>query len=1386
MKKFLALIATVAQLVSLSAGLFGAPAYAEETSNAIVSYSVDTMTKADGETIYPVNTQLDASDYNRYGITADATNIIWGVQRISPVINVGVDGLRFATRSPKKKTNSTVVDWNFTQDTVNNPAAMDGDGYIYESEFMVQIKEDSTYAVLNFNGKNAEGEDVKLAELRFSPNGSLKANAPNPGSVYAVNDWGAVSGNKRDIKVTSDTDYDNAGELLFIRAKIDFVNNKFSAWVVPRKDEAGEYTPVEPTDADLLVENMNMLSADAVQFTGISYDINSYAYGNAVWINNLSVEEYTPEVIVATPDPTPQPTAGHEEGIALKFAVLSDMQYGRASQKSGVSNLDYAGEKFKEAVRQVLEKAGGIDQLDVLMIPGDISHNSNPEEYQAFVKNLEEVIPSGSHTKVIFLRGNHDAKPDKQDNFVKYISEYDNTLTSANNVYDIYGYKFIMVSQDTQRANDEESTYPYIHSPETIEWFTNAVQNSSAEAAEEGKPVFVGMHPNALNTVYGSFVVDGMRNGEPYKSSYWGTNELYASMENCSNVITFSGHSHWDIANERSIHQKDFTSLNTGAVNNLEIEDCWDESFQPKRFGSNENESSGYYIEVGTDNKVTVHRMDFYREREFGEPWVIDVNDKENWQYTDDRDTNAPYFENDAAARVEDIGETSCKVTFTQAKDNETDVGHYKMELINQETGAADKTFTISSYYWQGDQAPKENYWNVTGLQPGTDYKAVITAYDSFYQESSNSLETDVFTTAQRVVKPAALASVSFTDDGIQDTSEYARFYGIEPRTYGETPISYNSDLNMYEAEFEREADGTGSSNFFKVMFDDERSSLMQGSDGYTIDVMFSPSELNKSNNIIGMAQSSGFDIETTPEGTLETYVRHNGAWVNPYPGSSLKVEAGKYYHITVTYDNSVVNVYNNGELVDSTPTSGAMEFYSEDDPNYGMVIGGDYNPTKEGETFVDQASAQNAFSGKIVFANIYDGALTSKEVAELNAKYEARKSLSTVDELASFIPTIEDEDLKAEGYKLMADSDLTDDMIGEFINKVNSGKSVDYSFYAKDIDAEYNAALDVSKYGMTVNTQSSTWSIAKFNGIDDCYTDALRFSMRTNAGDKNMMKMTFANDTVNNPEGLVFENGKYIYESDFQVLYKDDGYMQLSFTGKDANGTEGEIAALRFVTSSGSYKNTSEAYFVDADGNKIGNSILFKGSTDDAKNSAAVLHLKAEFDMSTGTYTAYLVQRKIEDNAYEGIEPTVQSQLVLNQPFNADGVMTLEGISADITESTVTNIFWLNNIEITGVNEDVAGDMTADITMDKAAMLETRAGTVSAQIINKTADTADMSLYFAQYDADGMLVGITKADKQIASGASETISADVTLDEACMDVKAFVWDSSMLSYAVE
>lgn len=190
----------------------------------------------------------------------------------------------------------------------------------------------------------------------------------------------------------------------------------------------------------------------------------------------------------------------------------------------------------------------------------------------------------------------------------------------------------------------------------------------------------------------------------------------------------------------------------------MEIENCWDESYAPKRFGSNEDESSGYYIEVTSDEKVIIHRMDFFRKTEFSDPWTVDVNDKANWKYTDDRDKDKPYFDTDTEIDVSNVSETSFRLNFIQAKDNTTDVNNYKVQIVNVATNEAVKTATPSSYYWlkHANQMPAKNYWDFSGLEAGKEYKAIITAYDTYYNEST-PIESEVFKTKSLPAMPDKL-----------------------------------------------------------------------------------------------------------------------------------------------------------------------------------------------------------------------------------------------------------------------------------------------------------------------------------------------------------------------------------------------------------------------------------------------------------------------------------------------------------------------------------------------------------------------------------------------------------------------------------------------------
>ena len=334
--------------------------------------------------------------------------------------------------------------------------------------------------------------------------------------------------------------------------------------------------------------------------------------------------------------------------------------------------------------------------------------------------------------------------PINNGNFVKAVRQYYDPDYVADFIEDVNGYQFVMVSQDTRRGNDDPSDYADIHSDKTGEWCGKAI--AQAEEKSAGKPVFVGMHPNTYDpevsggkpdvnsgTVFGSFPIDGFINQSAARSSYWATGSLYSAMKPYDNFITFSGHSHWTTANERSIHQRDFTSINTGAVNNMEIENAWDEPYQPKRFGSNENESNGYYITVNTDQKVNIERLDLYRmnrdnnvDARLGEDWVVDIAaGKAGFTYTENRDTEDPVFAEGAAVTVQHITATSAELIWDNRKVlDDTGVNNYWIEIVNKETNATEKIYTPSAYYWlPGDEMPEKNNQTDKGLSAETAYE---------------------------------------------------------------------------------------------------------------------------------------------------------------------------------------------------------------------------------------------------------------------------------------------------------------------------------------------------------------------------------------------------------------------------------------------------------------------------------------------------------------------------------------------------------------------------------------------------------------------------------------------------------------------------------------
>ena len=303
-------------------------------------------------------------------------------------------------------------------------------------------------------------------------------------------------------------------------------------------------------------------------------------------------------------------------------------------------------------------------------------------------------------------------------------------------------------------------------------------------------------------------------------------------------------------------------------------------------------------------------------------------------------------------------------------------------------------------------------------------------------------------------VSAAAFAELSFTSTGIQDTSDYAKKWKVQPISYGSAPVAYNEDLNLYEASF-----GGNASNFYKLILNKELRQKM--TKGYSIQAYFKPSATSANMNVIGAAEGQGFDFEVLKDGYFDACLNHGSGWVKSggdTPGHDVRITANNYYFMTLTYDRSNIKVYQNGDLKQTVQSSGSIIFLPEKntgnslgDPYYGLVVGGDYGPARTDGYATERTTSQSPFSGTIAQVKLYEGAMTADEVKASYASMEARKGSTAFDTLNTFLTGAlaqkqaefsDDQDLTAlaqEGWELMGDIAASETQVNAYLTKAQA-----------------------------------------------------------------------------------------------------------------------------------------------------------------------------------------------------------------------------------------------------------------------------------------------------------------------------------------------------------
>lgn len=255
----------------------------------------------------------------------------------------------------------------------------------------------------------------------------------------------------------------------------------------------------------------------------------------------------------------------------LKVGIISDSQL----VDNGKPDNEYR-DNLKRALNAL--KLRGVNMV---LFAGDITDESNNKAYDLYVNAIDDVF---GDTPVIFqsIMGNHDywgngTKGNCRKVFEKKLGQ------SPWTHYVVNGYHFIGASP---ASGSMDKGYKGME-----KWLRSHIETAIADNPDN--PVFVMTHNSAVDTVYGS--------------EDWGDKTLYDVFKDYPQVVNFSGHLHYSLLDERSIHQQDFTSIATQSVSYTEME-------QGKVNGSIPPNASitpmGYIMEITAD-KIELQRLNF-------------------------------------------------------------------------------------------------------------------------------------------------------------------------------------------------------------------------------------------------------------------------------------------------------------------------------------------------------------------------------------------------------------------------------------------------------------------------------------------------------------------------------------------------------------------------------------------------------------------------------------------------------------------------------------------------------------------------------------------------------------------------------------------------------
>ena len=627
--------------------------------------------------------------------------------------------------------------------------------------------------------------------------------------------------------------------------------------------------------------------------------------------------------------------------IVLSFGALSDVHINIANQEGD--------NKLKSAISQLINEAkkDDADGIDALAIAGDIADTGSNTEVLRFAKIVKSDFPNKN---VMLTTGNHEyyGKKVNMSNYYDalgkdyFANDVDYDLSSGSRHCVVNGYHFIFIEP---ASYGNGCPYPQ----KTLEWLDTTLTSITTE--NPNAYIFVFTHPMINETCYGSDL-----------GPSWYTTYLTSTLEKYPQVVTFGGHLHFPINDERSIMQTKFTSLGCGSVRYLAIEGGYANASGTVPDNAH-SVSSGLLVQVDANGHCRITRMFFSQNTTFKEAWEISAPKADGshlTKYTQDRanDNKAPVLSGElkfTPAADPDIA--AGNISLAAGTDDDF-VHHYVIKVIDKASGTTVNTYNVlSDFYLKANPSDMstEFSWTIAAL-PAGEYKVVVTAVDS-WDAVSNELSVEFKINGEASELPSELpepyADIDFEGGQAVDTKGKLDIT-VNNAVIADKELTFAGKTATVPA-FSVEASGQHAVVKFKEYSASTITELYNGEKGFSVEGVFINRAPSGSQGVICSTQNGGWGIAQSNGATyLYTYIANTSSNMKAPKASStteMTHVVATFLYDSVTNKTSVA-LYLDGVLVSKEAKAGKILISPHTAAANAFVLGADIYTNGRGDDF--------------------------------------------------------------------------------------------------------------------------------------------------------------------------------------------------------------------------------------------------------------------------------------------------------------------------------------------------------------------------------------------------------------------------------------------------